>query len=245
MSLKHSLDLSIITFFKFLIYQQFLLIAANPDAMHPSSCNPSREINCDQDSKFRTIDGTCNNLESPHLGSAGSKLTRELAGIPNLFNLVNFLNRPSQECMTPNLSQLDAVNYFGVTRRECACTSKCVKETPVLRPAARLISREFHTNDDDANDQDLTLLVALFGQFLDHDMSLTTEEEACPCCVEGKDNSEKCAPIELPIIDQLTKGLPCLPFTRSILFCEETGNGHQREQVNVLTCKFSYVKSIV
>ena len=88
----------------------------------------------------------------------------------------------------------------------------------------------------------MTHLVAVFGQFLDHDMSLSPEEEACPCCEEGKDiseNSKNCFPIELPVVDQLAKGVPCLPFTRSVVFCEKTSVGNKHEQVNALTGKFN------
>jgi len=206
-------------------------------AVFEPDCRNLSDISCDPHSTFRSIDGTCNNLESPLLGSAGSQLVRLLEGIPGIFEVETFLTRPSKEgATTPNTSQLEAIKYFGVVRRECNCpASECVEHAQVKRPAARLVSREFHTNDDDAVDQELTHLVATFGQFLDHDMSLTPEEEACPCCVGGKNNSEKCVPMEIPIIDQLTKGIPCFPFTRSVLFCEAAIDGNRREHVNVIT----------
>ena len=41
-------------------------------------CNDETEVNCDSISKFRTIEGTCNNLDKPFLGAFDSKFIREV-----------------------------------------------------------------------------------------------------------------------------------------------------------------------
>ena len=80
-------------------------------------------------------------------------------------------------------------------------------------------------------------MVPLFGQFLDHDMSLTPEEESCSCCENGHPNDPHCMPIEIPEADQLAKGVPCLAFTRSTAFCQGYNQGG-REQMNEITGDF-------
>ena len=121
--------------------------------------------------------------------------------------------------------------------QHCDCSpNQCVQNISVMRPSARLVSKEFSTNDEDATDPRLTHMVPLFGQFLDHDLSMTPEEESCPCCESGSPNDENCMPIDIPLEDQLSKGVPCLPFSRSIVFCKDNPESLGKpEQMNAIT----------
>ena len=140
------------------------------------------------------------------------------------------------------MTDLQNVNFFGVRSlmlnpQHCDCSpDECVQQALVMRPSARLVSKEFSTNDDDATDPRLTHMVPLFGQFLDHDLSMTPEEESCPCCENGSPNDDNCMPIDIPLEDQLSKGVPCLPFSRSVVFCKDNpGNLGKPEQMNAIT----------
>ena len=41
-------------------------------------CNDEPAVNCDSSSKFRTIEGICNNLQSPYRGAFDAKFIREI-----------------------------------------------------------------------------------------------------------------------------------------------------------------------
>ena len=123
-------------------------------------------------------------------------------------------------------------------QQECSCPAyECVIQCPVKRPAVRLISNMFAENNDGASDPDLTHIFPLFGQFLNHDISMTQATVSCSCCQNGHANDENCMPIEIPLAQQITKGVPCLAFTRSRVFCENYNPG-QREQMNAITGDF-------
>jgi len=98
-------------------------------------------------------------------------------------------------------------------------------------PSARLISTQVH-KDLDKPDSEITQMLAHFGQFLDHDISLTPENEA-ECCEHASES--ECFPISVPLNDgffsALTTPQSCLEFSRSSAYCyEET-----REQFNAIT----------
>ena len=41
-------------------------------------CNNKKEIKCDHSSRFRTIEGSCNNLDNPYWGAFGVPFVREI-----------------------------------------------------------------------------------------------------------------------------------------------------------------------
>ena len=77
-------------------------------------------------------------------------------------------------------------------------------------------------------------MTAQWGQFLDHDITLTPENDAhCEC--DDVDNDEACFLIPIPSTDpfysKLSSPPTCLHFTRSTAFCTSS----PREQFNLIT----------
>ena len=78
-------------------------------------------------------------------------------------------------------------------------------------------------------------MVTQWGQFLDHDITLTPEHEEHDCCHAEFDPDDYCFPIEVSTADAFysTKSISCLEFTRSVAYCEE--NGGTTQQINGIT----------
>ena len=76
---------------------------------------------------------------------------------------------------------------------------QCVDCAPVARPSARYITNIVH-RERNVESPDYTHLVAIFGQFIDHDIILVPEEED-KCCEDEEGysgGSEACLNIEIP-----------------------------------------------
>jgi len=134
---------------------------------------------------------------------------------------------------------LDAVNWFGVPQEGCSnqCGNQCVDNAPVELPNARFVSTNFHGDDANAIDGQVTHMVTQWGQFLDHDITLTPEEEAHDCCID--DSDPNCLQIAIPDDDYFYSdhSVTCLEFSRSTGFCEEDAifNSSDHEQLNGIT----------
>ena len=78
-------------------------------------------------------------------------------------------------------------------------------------------------------------MVTQWGQFLDHDITLTPENEEHDCCTRAFNASDECFPIGVSATDSFysTKLVNCLEFSRSVAYCEE--NEGPRQQVNGIT----------
>ena len=63
-------------------------------AENPACSSDTEYMDCDTATKFRMIDGTCNGLTSPRLGSRGTQLKRLLPGIPTLISVPTYLFKP-------------------------------------------------------------------------------------------------------------------------------------------------------
>jgi hypothetical protein len=79
-----------------------------------------------------------------------------------------------------------------------------VSVTGAPLPSPRLISRAVHT-DDGFHDHAVTIFLVFWGQFIDHDITLTSETKdpvtnKTPKCCEGAQNPA-CLPIEVPADD--------------------------------------------
>ena len=135
---------------------------------------------------------------------------------------------------------LDSVNWFGVPKEGCSCSdNQCVQKSPVVLPNARLVSTKFHTDDTSAEDASVTHMVTQMGQFLDHDIVLTPEEEEHDCCHDSDAERPYCFPIQIPDDDYFyaDHSLTCLEFSRSTGFCDDTDNldSASHEQLNAIT----------
>ena len=110
-------------------------------------------------------------------------------------------------------------------------------------PNARLVSTELHP-DQNIADENLSLMVMQFGQYLDHDISLSPDHENSDCCdnptnTNSPNHDPECIPIPVPSNDPffLRHGQTCLELTRSVPFCLTTGGSNKdtRENMNIIT----------
>ena len=101
-------------------------------------------------------------------------------------------------------------------------------------PLARVLSTRFHPDRDIPSNQ-VTHMLTQFGQFLDHDITLTPEIHVEDCCLYP--SLADCFVMTLPPTDPFYSTLStkqsCLQFSRSVAFCEE--NRGLREQKNAIT----------
>ena len=172
--------------------------------------------------RFRTIDGTCNNLKNPLLGAADTPLSRLI---------------PAQYEDGISTLRGDIQNSLG----------KIFDASPFQppNPSARIVSQTIISNVSE--DEGLTHILMQFGQFLDHDLSLSPElEDECPERAADCEFTEICRPIRIadrdPIFGKGTeRNGGCLPFSRSLAACPDpkeplvNGGIRAREQINVLT----------
>lgn len=163
---------------------------------------------------FRTIDGTCNNLQKPLLGSSGTAFKRL---VPPVYE--------------------DGINSLRGTLQ---AQNKFPTFSPFLppNPSARFISETVILNISQ-DELPFTHILMQWGQFLDHDLDLGPElEEEC----EGCKFTEVCQPIRVPDLDRsFGIGTPnngtCLPFRRSVPVIEPKKplTFNPEEQLNDIT----------
>ncbi|XP_035391552.1 eosinophil peroxidase isoform X2 [Electrophorus electricus] len=172
--------------------------------------------------KYRTATSVCNNQKNPLLGASNTPLARWLPA-----SYEDGISQPKGW----NPGKL----YNGV-----------------LLPLVRLVSnRILSTQDADVQgDSEYTHLVTFFGQWNDHDLSLTPQTPSIRsfdngiACDQSCQMSEPCFPIQIPSGDPRLPTGPnsCLPVFRSAPACG-SGNGAyifggvpvEREQINSLT----------
>ncbi|XP_019636936.1 PREDICTED: thyroid peroxidase-like [Branchiostoma belcheri] len=101
-------------------------------------------------------------------------------------------------------------------------------------PSARLVSTTVHEDLRKSSPVN-THMVMQFGQFLDHDITLTPNfQEEGLVCTCGTDD-EHCFNINVPSDDPDFAGTPCLPFARSLSSPNEGCHMGRRQQLNQLT----------
>lgn len=184
-----------------------------------SGCMEHQTYNCSDmcfHSKYRTIEGTCNNLEHPYWGASHTGFRRIL--------------RPIYE------------NGFS----QPVGWNKNRKYNGFSLPSARLVSTTLIRTESITQDEEITHMVMQWGQFLDHDLdhaipSTTAESWEGLDCKKSCDYSPPCFPMEVPHGDSRVWNRRCMDFIRSSAIC---GSGvtsvffnkiQPREQINQLT----------
>uniref|UniRef100_A0A4W3HGG3 Peroxidasin n=1 Tax=Callorhinchus milii TaxID=7868 RepID=A0A4W3HGG3_CALMI len=200
-----------------LLSPRFLNLIANL-----SGCTAHRRINNCSDicfhQKYRTHDGTCNNLQHPMWGASLTAFERLLKSVyENGFNLPRGIN--------PNRFY----NGFPL-------------------PLPRLVSTSLIGTETITPDDQFTHMLMQWGQFVDHDMDLTVAALSLSRFSDGQHcssvctNDPPCFPITIPRNDpRVRSGARCMFFVRSSPVC---GSGmtsllmesvYPREQINQLT----------
>ncbi|XP_019636850.1 PREDICTED: myeloperoxidase-like, partial [Branchiostoma belcheri] len=104
-------------------------------------------------------------------------------------------------------------------------------------PSARLVSTTMHEDLRKSSPVN-THMVMQFGQFLDHDITLTPnfQEQGLRCtCGTNCEQEERCFNINIPSVDPDFAGRPCLPFARSLSGPNEGCRLGRRQQLNQIT----------
>ncbi|XP_078592391.1 peroxidasin homolog isoform X1 [Branchiostoma floridae x Branchiostoma japonicum] len=171
--------------------------------------------------KYRTIDGTCNNMQNQLWGSSITPFTR-------------FLTPIYEDGFNEPVGWDTSLQYNGFTL-----------------PSVRHVSNELITTEQNVLDPDYTHMLTQWGQFLDHDIDLTATAVGrtipmpgmnSTSCSETCDNIMPCFPIRIPDDDERITTKDCMPFTRSSAVCGtgETStlfnnNPIARKQINQIT----------
>ena len=134
-------------------------------------------------------------------------------------------NSPYQRLLPPDYSDGVSLPRGGLTHS--------------LLPSARAVSVAVHQGQEQASHQAVSLMVMQFGQFLDHDLTLTPEQDrqCCDPSLMGEDGQQpeelrSCFNIDVANDPFYSNKMNCFPFTRSDATCTASG---QREQFNLLT----------
>ncbi|XP_076677332.1 peroxidasin [Andrena cerasifolii] len=166
--------------------------------------------------KYRSVDGSCNNLQHPTWGSSYTGFRRALQPIYE-----NGFSSP--------VGWERGRRYYGFPK-----------------PAARLISTTLVSTHNVTPDERITHMVMQWGQFLDHDLdhalpAVSSESWAGIDCKKSCDNAAPCFPMEVPPGDPRIDNRRCIDFIRTSAVC---GSGATsvlwdsftpREQLNQLT----------
>jgi len=180
--------------------------------------NPTDQDDCSSPSvlRFRTIDGTCNNIDNPLWGAANTAFTRLSPAVYE-----DGLQRP-----VGFNQQINGNPFEG--------------PWPSAREVSRIIIRDMPDRAP------ISHIIAFWSQMVAHDFALTGESNttACEDSCDAEALESFCYPILVNPIDpdygNSTQNMgQCLPFTRSVAECiRPTGNGRLdlvRQQLNLVT----------
>lgn len=166
--------------------------------------------------KYRSVDGTCNNLQHPTWGASLTGFRRILRPIyENGFSTPIGWNKN--------------MKYYGYPK-----------------PSSRLVSTTLIATKRITPDDTYTHMLMQWGQFLDHDLdhalpSVSSESWDGIDCKKSCDYAAPCYPIDIPPGDPRVKNRRCIDFIRTSSIC---GSGmtsvffdsiQPREQINQLT----------
>ena len=120
-------------------------------------------------------------------------------------------------------------DYWIFIFRRLSCTPTKVFAngncpTGAVLPNPRLVSSTFH-KDQDRPSESIDQLFTIFGQFVDHDLTLSSVSPSYAginCCSAGAAaDTKKCAPVT--VTNDPFYSNKCLNFVRSLVFCEALG----------------------
>ncbi|XP_076650032.1 peroxidasin [Halictus rubicundus] len=201
-------------------YEEFLTPEQVREIERLSDCTGHRRRrNCTNmcfHNRYRSIDGSCNNMRYPTWGSSYTGFRRVLQPIyENGFSTPVGWERGRR--------------YYGYPK-----------------PAARLVSTTLVTTHNVTSDERITHMVMQWGQFLDHDLdhslpSVSSESWDGIDCKKSCDNAAPCFPMEVPPGDPRINNRRCIDFIRTSAVCGSGmtsilwGSFSPREQLNQLT----------
>ncbi|KAL1456925.1 hypothetical protein WDU94_001611, partial [Cyamophila willieti] len=176
-------------------------------------------VNCSDlhfHTKYRTIDGTCNNLQHPMWGAS-------------LIGFRRILKPIYENGFSTPIGWTKGLKYHGFEK-----------------PPARIVSNDLISTESITPDPIITHMVMQWGQFLDHDLdhaipATSLESWEGIDCKKSCAFSPPCFPMEVPPNDPRVRKRRCIDFIRSSSIC---GSGmtsmfwdtvQPREQVNQLT----------
>ena len=183
-------------------------------------------ITCNKALYYREFDGKCNNLEYPLYGAASTAFIRAI-------------KRTSWNPKSVKQNH-EKLNFFR------ACNRRNENQAPKFLPSPRLVSTSVHKAASDISDLSITHMVTQMAQFLDHDITLTPEEETpMDCCLEKNRNNNNCFNVDIPSNDPfystLKPPVTCMSLHISTRFCEQNKDIDGRYlSLYVLTYKILY-----
>jgi len=168
---------------------------------------------------FAPIGGRCNNPTNPILGTTNRPFRRLLPACDRNIIL-------TRETLLNTSRDASSVNT-----NEEKIAVQC--DTGNVLPNVRLVSRTFHTDQDRQSGH--SHLISIFGQFVCHDLLLTTTQSKVSNCCSPSSQTDftNCLPIIAPPGDPFFNTSQCLDFKRSTVFCEQSGP--DRHHINQLT----------
>lgn len=164
--------------------KDFQQICYHSNETNVNFCNTDKS--CNLFTKFRSYDGSCNNLNRPQeFGVA---------------------YQPFRRVLPPDYS--DGINKPRVAK----------DKHPL--PSARTVSLEVH-RPYYKNDNKFSVVLAVWGQFIDHDMTATALSQnkngtSISCCLDNNTVHPECFPVTLDSFDPYNRyNISCIEFVRS------------------------------
>ena len=180
---------------------------------------PRRGPSCSRSAKFRSLDGTCNNLANSAWGSKDIGFLRFMAA------------RYADGKNTPRggMKNSGSSNRAPFERQHSGQSCPTKANRPL--PSPRDISRKLHL-DKSVPSRVHSALTMQVGQFLDHDITLSANTKTPRNCCTAR-SSSNCFTYEAPIGDPTFRPSRCIHFTRSTVNCASPSR--VREQQNAVT----------
>ena len=150
------------------------------------ACQGAFPIRCNSSARFRSITGVCNNLNNQLWGASSTKFRRF---IPSAY---------ADNIGEPRGGVDSSMAHCDTGNKRTASQSDCETDSKRLLPNPRYVSFKTLGGVSVVQAKHTSLLMQ-FGQFFDHDVTLTPETEIKDCCLQPQ--QEGCLPIYIPCGD--------------------------------------------